>query len=55
MLDVGARVIGLRVVGDGGRSIETRAGHFEQLKPGEWYHVTATYDGSRKSPESACI
>src|SRR5262249_26621560 len=26
----------------------TRAGHFEQLKPGEWYQVTATYDGSRK-------
>ena len=48
VLDVGARVIGMRLVGDGGRSIETRAGHFEQLKPGEWYSVAATYDGSRK-------
>jgi hypothetical protein len=48
VLDVGARVIGLKVTGDGGRTIETRAGHFEQLKPGEWHHAIVTYDGSRR-------
>ncbi len=47
VLDVGARVIGLRLIGDGGRAIEIRAGHLEQLKHGTWNHVVVSYDGSR--------
>ncbi|HEX9371401.1 MAG TPA: DUF1553 domain-containing protein, partial [Roseiflexaceae bacterium] len=47
ILDVGARVIGFRLVGDGGRSIEIRAAHLEQMRHGTWNHAVVTYDGSR--------
>ena len=47
VIDVGARVIGMRLYGDGGRSIEIRAAHLEQIKHGTWNHLTVTYDGSR--------
>ena len=47
VLDIGARVAGLRVVGDAGRQIEIRAGHLHQLQPGTWNHIVASYDGSR--------
>jgi len=46
-IDVGARVISGRIVGDDGRNIEIRAAHLEQIKHGTWNHVTVTYDGSR--------
>ena len=47
VIDVGARVSGFRLTGDGGRQIEIRAGHLEQLQPGTWNHIAVTYDGSR--------
>ncbi len=47
VIDVGARVIGLRLIGDEGKDIQIRAAHLEQLKPGTWNHVVVTYDGSR--------
>ena len=47
VIDVGARVIGARLTGDGGRSIEVRAAHLQQLQHGTWNTVTVTYDGSR--------
>ena len=48
VIDAGARVIGMRLIGDGGDDIEIRAGHLEQLKHGTWNHLVACYDGSRK-------
>ena len=47
VIDVGARVSGFRLTGDGGRQIEIRAGHLEQLVPGTWNHIAVTYDGTR--------
>ncbi|MDQ1469987.1 MAG: hypothetical protein QOJ99_1467 [Bryobacterales bacterium] len=46
-IDVGARVPGLRLTGDGGKSIEIRAAHLQQLQPGSWNHIAVSYDGSR--------
>jgi hypothetical protein len=46
-IEVGSRVTLLRLVGDGGRNIEIRAGHLEQIKHGTWNTVTVAYDGSR--------
>jgi len=46
-IDVGARVIGARLIGDGGKSIDIRAAHLVQLEQGSWNTVTVTYDGSR--------
>jgi hypothetical protein len=46
-IDVGARVPGLRLTGDGGRNIEIRAAHLQQLQPGSWNHIAVSYDGSR--------
>ncbi|MBL8215625.1 MAG: DUF1553 domain-containing protein, partial [Bryobacterales bacterium] len=47
LIDVGARVIAARLIGDDGRNIEIRAAHLEQIKHGTWNHLTFTYDGSR--------
>lgn len=47
-LDIGARVAALRLIGDGGRSIDVRAAHLEQLQHGTWNTIVATYDGSRR-------
>ena len=47
-LEIGARVAALRLIGDGGRSIDVRAAHLEQLKHGTWNTIVATYDGARK-------
>ena len=47
-LEIGARVAALRLIGDGGRSIDVRAAHLEQLKQGTWNTIVATYDGSRR-------
>jgi len=46
-IDVAARVALLRLVGDDGKSLQIRAGHLEQLRPGTWNHLVFTYDGSR--------
>jgi hypothetical protein len=46
-IEVPSRVAVLRLVGDGGRNIEIRAGHLEQIKHGTWNTLTVTYDGSR--------
>ncbi len=48
VIDVGGRVPGFRLVGDGGKGIEIRAAHLEQLKPGTWNHLVVSYDGSRQ-------
>ncbi len=48
IIDVGARVPGLRLTGDGGRNIEIRAAHLQQLQHGSWNHIVVTYDGSRR-------
>ncbi|MBM3725515.1 MAG: DUF1553 domain-containing protein [Acidobacteria bacterium] len=50
VMEVLGRVIALRITADDGRSIQIRAGHLEQLKPGTWNHVVATYDGTREQP-----
>ncbi len=47
-LDVSGASVGLRLVGDGGRSIEVRAPEALDLRRGEWNSVVATYDGSRR-------
>jgi hypothetical protein len=47
VINVAGRVVGFRLAGDGGKGIEIRAAHLEQLKPGTWNHVVASYDGSR--------
>ena len=46
-VDVGARVPAMRLTGDGGRSIEIRAAHLQQLQPGSWNQIAVSYDGSR--------
>ena len=48
VLDVGGRVVGLRLIGDNGLNIEVRAAHLEQIQHGSWNHVVVTYDGSRQ-------
>ncbi|MCX6621909.1 MAG: DUF1553 domain-containing protein, partial [Acidobacteria bacterium] len=48
IIDVGARVLSVRITGDSGRSIEIRASHGLQLKHGSWNHVVVSYDGSRR-------
>lgn len=47
VIGVGSRVSFLRLVGEGGRSIDIRAGHLEQIKHGTWNHLVISYDGSR--------
>jgi mono/diheme cytochrome c family protein len=47
VIDVGARVAGMRLVGDNGLNIEVRAAHLEQIKHGSWNHLVVSYDGSR--------
>jgi hypothetical protein len=47
IIDVGARVIGMRITADGGRNIEIRAAHLQQLQHGTWNSLVVTYDGSR--------
>src|SRR5438309_1414373 len=46
-IDIGARVPAMRLTGDGGRNIEIRAAHLQQLQPGSWNHIAVSYDGSR--------
>ena len=48
VLDVNGKAAGLRLVGDGGRAIEFRSRETELLHFGEWNHLVATYDGSRR-------
>ncbi len=45
-IEIGARVVNFRLVGDDGKQITIRAGHMEQLKPGSWNHFAVSYDGS---------
>lgn len=47
VIGVGGRVSFLRLVGEGGRSIDIRAGHLEQIKHGTWNHLVVSYDGTR--------
>jgi len=46
---------GLRLTGDGGRSIEIRASHSQQLQHETWNTVVFTYDVRVTSPDSASI
>jgi hypothetical protein len=48
IIDVGARVIGMRIVGEGGRNIEIRAAHLQQIRHGTWNSIVVSYDGSRR-------
>ncbi len=47
LIDVGARVIAARFIGDEGRNIEIRAAHLAQIRHGSWNHIAVSYDGSR--------
>lgn len=47
VIDIGARVIAARLIGDDGKNIEIRAAHLEQIKHGSWNHISVCYDGSR--------
>jgi hypothetical protein len=49
-IEVAARVVVARLTGDGGKSIEIRAAHLQQLQHGSWNTVLFTYDGSRQQP-----
>jgi hypothetical protein len=48
IFEITARIPGLRLIGDDGRTLQVRSGHLVQLTPGEWYHLAASYDGSRE-------
>ncbi|MBI1790928.1 MAG: DUF1553 domain-containing protein [Acidobacteria bacterium] len=48
VLEIAARVPAFRLNGNGGKAIQVRAGHMEQLKPGSWNHLAVSYDGSRE-------
>ncbi len=48
VIEVGARVPVFRLTGDGGRNIEIRAAHLQQLQHGSWNHIAVSYDGSRR-------
>ncbi|MDX1981580.1 MAG: DUF1553 domain-containing protein [Bryobacteraceae bacterium] len=48
VIEIGARVPQMRLVGDDGRAITIRAGHMEQLRPGSWNSLVFTYDGRRE-------
>ena len=48
ILEVGARVPSFRITGDGGRAIQIRAAHLQQLQPGSWNQIAVSYDGSRQ-------
>lgn len=48
LIEAGGRVMGFRLVGDGGKDIQIRAAHLEQIKPGTWNHIAVSYDGSRQ-------
>ncbi|MCC6586021.1 MAG: DUF1553 domain-containing protein [Bryobacterales bacterium] len=48
VLEVAGRVPSLRLTGDDGKSLQVRTGHLVQLKPGNWYHLAASYDGTRE-------
>jgi hypothetical protein len=41
-------VPGVRLTGDGGRTIEIRAAHLQQLQQGSWNNLVVSYDGSRQ-------
>ncbi len=47
VVDVTTRMVGLKVTGDGGRTIEIRAAHSQQLEHETWNTAVFTYDGSR--------
>jgi hypothetical protein len=47
ILDIGARELSFRLIGNDGDNIEVRAAHTELLQPGTWNQVVVTYDGSR--------
>jgi len=45
-VEIGSRVPLFRLVGDEGKTLDARAGHLDQVKPGEWNHLVVTYDGT---------
>ncbi len=47
VIDITTRMPGLKLTGDGGRSIEVRAAHSQQLTHETWNTLVFTYDGSR--------
>ena len=48
VVDITTRMVGLKLTGDGGRTIEVRAAHSQQLQHETWNTAVFTYDGSRK-------
>ncbi|MFN8006983.1 MAG: DUF1553 domain-containing protein [Terriglobia bacterium] len=48
VLEIGARVVSFRMIGDDGKTVSISAGFQYQLKPGTWNHIAVSYDGSRK-------
>ena len=47
VIDITSRMVGLKLTGDGGRSIEIRAAHNHALQHETWNSAVFTYDGSR--------
>ena len=47
-IELNARTPFLRLVGDDGKGIQIRGSSARRLKPGAWYQLTFTYDGSRE-------
>ena len=45
-VEIGARVPLFRLIGDDGKTLDARAGHLDQLTPGEWTHLAVTFDGT---------
>jgi hypothetical protein len=48
VIEIGARVPSMRLIGDDGRAIQVRGSNVRRLKPDAWYQLTFTYDGSRE-------
>ncbi len=49
-IEINARSPFLRLLGDDGKGIQIRGSSARRLKPGAWYQLTFTYDGSREQP-----
>jgi hypothetical protein len=47
VVDITSRMVGLKLTGDGGRTIEIRAAHSQALEHETWNTAIFTYDGSR--------
>jgi len=48
-LDIGARIVSFKLMGDGNSTLTVGAPNTHRLEAGKWSHVAVSYDGSRKA------